>query len=50
MFMFLIPKFIIIPFAIRHLQKNPTKPSFEMTMLYSYRNILFFAGNVRAYT
>ena len=48
--MFLTPKFIIIPFAIRQLQINPTKPSFDMTMLYSYRNILLFAGKVRAYT
>ena len=28
----------IISFAIRQIQMNPTKPSFHMTMLYSYRD------------
>ena len=29
---------IIISFAIRQFQMNPTKPSFDMTTLYSYRD------------
>ena len=29
---------IIISFAIRQFQMNPTKPSFDMTILYSYRD------------
>ena len=29
---------LTISFVIRQLQMNPTKPSFVMTMLYSYRN------------
>ena len=31
-------RIINISFAIRQFQMNPTKPSFDMTMLYSYRD------------
>ena len=30
---------IIISFAIRQFQMNPTKPSFDVTILYSYRDV-----------